>query len=116
MVHPRQELLLGGERLDRPRIVRLAPDDLEGHLALQRLDLLGPPHRPEPSLAETLDQAIATDVQPGLPILTGRLRQEASGALECREERLHFVAEGLVVAAGSRHERAAPRGWSFEGA
>ena len=40
-------------------------DDLEGHLALDRLALLGHVHHPETALADLLQQLVSPDPHPG---------------------------------------------------
>ena len=65
MVHQGQRLPLGLEAGDDLPGVHARLDDLEGHLAADRLLLLGHEHQPEAALADLLQQLVGTDDRAG---------------------------------------------------
>ena len=61
MVHQGQRLALGLEPGDDLAGVHAGLDDLEGHLAVDRLDLLGHEDQAEAAFADFLQQLVAAD-------------------------------------------------------
>ena len=106
MVHQGQGLALGLEPGDDLPGVHAGLDDLEGHLALDRLELLGHEHHPEAAFADLLQQLVAPDDRARAfadELLRrhqdGRSRQLAR-ALMGLEQRVHQLTQLRVRAAG----------------
>ena len=66
MVHHGQGLPLGLEPRDHPPRVHARLDDLESHLAADRLVLLGHVDDAHPALTNLLDQLVGADLRAGL--------------------------------------------------
>jgi len=123
MVHQRQRLALRLEARDHLLGVHAQLDDLERHLAPDRLELLGHPDRAHAALADLLQELEVADHVTRLlagPLGRGRrdglrrrccrrLREEIAHSVARLEQRHHARGELLGVAAQPPHELGALR-------
>ena len=106
MVHQGQRLAFGLEAGDDLAGVHAGLDDLEGHLAVNRLGLLGHEHPAEAAFADFLEQLVAAD-DAARPFVDGLFFRRDDGLLEeiarllvGRQQALHLPAQAGVALAG----------------
>ena len=125
VVHQGQRLPLGLEPGDDLARVHARLDDLQGHLAANRVLLLGDEDQAEPSLADLLHELVGTDDRAGALgdrlVILGRVRarrnilKKAARGVVGVQERFDFAAQFGVGATGLVKVRGPAIGGQLDG-